>query len=432
VTTRQNLAYCDVRPKIVPADQASVVEVRPNFDGGRFAAGQEFTISHVMTEDTRATPNKPIAWERTLAADGDGVLRIRAFFEGEQEHVLTGLSLRNSIDQGIPFQARVYSLAEDLFSRRPWKGDLHLHSNRSDGQEPPAYVAAACRRIGLDFMAVTDHHRHAPSLEAIAAFADVPHDLKIFPGEEAHPNAVHIINFGGRFCVDELLAKDPAPGEIDAIRRAMPPAPAGVDPAWAAQIRWAFDKVRQAGGLAIFCHPYWSFHNHYSLAEAYIDYIFDTQPFDAYELIGGFRPEEFEANQLQVAKYHDLRAQGRNVPIVGASDSHGCERGDLFGWYYTIAFAPSCELADLTGAIKDGFSVAVEATPGSPPRPHGPFRLVKYALFLLREVLPLHDAVCHEEGLWMHRFLAGRPDAAEELRRAAGRVAACYAKLWPA
>ena len=164
-------------------------------------------------------------------------------------------------------------------------------------------------------MAVTDHHRYAPSLEAITVFAAIPHDLRIYPGEELHPNGVHIVNFGGRFGVDELLNTEETAREVAEIRHAQPPVPPGVDPAWAAQTQWAFDKVREAGGLAIFCHPYWVFGEHYSLAEAYIEYIFATQPFDAFELIGGFMRHETESNLLQVARYHEERARGRTFPI---------------------------------------------------------------------------------------------------------------------
>jgi len=35
------------------------------------------------------------------------------------------------------------------------------------------------------------------------------------------------------------------------------------------------------------------------------------QPFDAFELIGGFHPYELDSNTLQVARYHEERAQGR-------------------------------------------------------------------------------------------------------------------------
>ena len=424
---KRELQYYDIRPKVVPADRESVIEIRPRFDGGRFADGREVEFTHILTEDTRRRANAPVAGTVKAKAQ-DGVLRARCFFEGEQEHVLTGLAAGNSVPHTFPAELRLYSVRDDLLARRPLKGDLHLHSDRSDGMETPAYVAAACRRIGLDFMALTDHHRYGPSLEAREAFAGVAHDLRIFPGEEVHPpdNGIHIVNFGGRSSVNELFGTERFRREAEAIRCTQAPVRPGVDPVWAAVARWTFDRIRDAGGLGIFCHPYWSFHAHYSLAEAFIEHLFDTQPFDAYELLGGFNHTEPEANLLQVARYHDERAAGRTVPIVGASDSHGCERGDLFGWYYTIAFAASDELPDVIAAIRDGYSVAVEAWPAERARPHGPFRLVKYALFLLREVFPLHDELCAGEGSWMHRHIAGDDGAADELARLSGRCAGLY------
>ena len=86
--------------------------------------------------------------------------------------------------------------------------------------------------------------------------------------------------------------------------------------------------------------------------------------------------------------------RGRQIPIVGASDAHGCERGDLFGWYYTMIFSPSTELSDIVDSVKGLYSVAIEAIPNRPPLAHGPMRLAKYALFLMREVMPAHDALC--------------------------------------
>ena len=88
------------------------------------------------------------------------------------------------------------------------------------------------------------------------------------------------------------------------------------------------------------------------------------------------------SNTLQVARYYEERAKSNEIPIVGVSDAHGCETGSLFGWYYTIVFSPTLEHADLVTSIKDLFSVAVEAIPGESVRAYGPFRLVKYALFL--------------------------------------------------
>jgi hypothetical protein len=40
---------------------------------------------------------------------------------------------------------------------RFWRGNLHCHSDRSDGMRPPAEVAAAYREAGYDFLALSDH-----------------------------------------------------------------------------------------------------------------------------------------------------------------------------------------------------------------------------------------------------------------------------------
>lgn len=137
-----------------------------------------------------------------------------------------------------------------------------------------------------------------------------------------------------------------------------------------------------------------------------------------------------ESNILQVARYSEERAHGRTIPIVGASDAHGCERGTLFGWYYTVLFARAPELGDIIGAVKDCRAVAVEALPGQTPRAHGPFRLVKYAQFLLREFFPLHDALCKREGELMLAHIAGDAGAAGQLQKLKGQTATLMAHAW--
>jgi histidinol phosphatase-like PHP family hydrolase len=42
---------------------------------------------------------------------------------------------------------------------RFWRGNLHTHSDRSDGALPPEEVARAYRAAGYDFLAITDHFR---------------------------------------------------------------------------------------------------------------------------------------------------------------------------------------------------------------------------------------------------------------------------------
>lgn len=416
--------YFDITPRIVRADCETAITIAPLFDPGRFSADKEYELSYFPVEEF-AERSGWTPQNRTVLKPANGTFRFVQYFEAEQEHVLL-LEEVLGTERKLIGDFRVYSLKPDLFCRRPYKGDFHLHSAASDGRESPAYVAGACRRIGLDFMAVTDHRKYAPSLEAQRAYADVDIDLRIFPGEEVHPpdNPVHIINFGGSASIQEMFRDEMAYREaVKRLARKLEDLPRGVDPYQYASSAWCFDRIREVGGLGVFCHPYWFTSHRYAPSGALTSWLFEKEPFDAFELIGGFHRAEADSNTLQVARYHEERVKGRTIAIVGASDAHGCERGDLFGWYYTIVFAPSVELGDLITSIKDLYSVAVEALPGETVRAYGPFRMVKYALFLIREVFPQHDELCFEEGRLMLRHIAGDPASAVMLGKLGGRVA---------
>ncbi|MGI6083787.1 MAG: PHP domain-containing protein [Limnochordia bacterium] len=421
--------FYDVFPKIVPVNRPVEINIRGLFEHSRFDQDAEYEVSLFPAEgfvtpagDQRATHLQP-------RVQGD-VLRVPVCCENEQEHVIWIERVSGETRSPVG-EFRIYALDEDLFSRYPFKGDFHIHSDRSDGRESPGYVAGAARRTGLDFMAVTDHHRYRPSLEAAQAFAGTQIDLRIFPGEEVHPpkTKVHIVNFGGRFSVNELFSGEAFQAEVAALADSFIDIPQVYRYQYAACV-WSFEQIRAGGGLGVFCHPYWFTGHRYDVPEALTTLLFERKPFDAYEVIGGFYRHQVESNILQVSRYHEERARGREIPIVGASDAHGCERGELFGWYYTIVFSPSTDLPDLIANIKGLYSVAVEALPESSSRAHGPFRLVKYAQFLLREVLPKHDELCADEGRLMLAYLADDQEAAERLLACKGRVKDYYKQIW--
>ncbi|MDD4743057.1 MAG: hypothetical protein PHN53_00525 [Eubacteriales bacterium] len=365
------------------------------------------------------------------------VFRLQVNCPAEQEYRLRIRSAADGQDLVVA-ELSFYALEDDLFGRRPYKGDLHMHSNRSDGRDSPAHVAAACRRIGFDFMAVTDHRQYDPSIEARDAFRELPVDLAILPGEEIHApsNPVHIVNFGGKSSINAMFQDPSYEAAVDRIRRGLD-LPDGVDPFVYASTFWIFDQIRRVGGLGIFCHPYWLSYSPDQAQAAYISEaltscLLERRPFDALELLGGYHRHEVEANILQVTRYSAELARGLPLPIVGVSDAHGCETGKLFGWYYTVVFARSLDLPDLIGAVKDSFSVAVEALPGETVRVYGPFRLVKLALFLLREVFPEHDRLCAGEGSLMQSWIGEHPhgqatdrqEILARLQQAQGRCAA--------
>ena len=115
----------------------------------------------------------------------DGALRFSYKFEDEQEH---RLEFCRDWDNGKwvihkDFAVSVYSLKPDLFCMRPYRGDLHVHTDMSDGRECPESVVANYRAYGYDFMIISDHYRMYPSKEAVAYYKDIPTGIHVYPGE---------------------------------------------------------------------------------------------------------------------------------------------------------------------------------------------------------------------------------------------------------
>ncbi len=426
--------YFDVLPRIVPADQESVIEIVPLFDHVRFREDCTYELTYAPMEAPPQRGGWAPGTKMPITAE-NGRVRIKTLFEGEQEHMFIIEETCGDKKRSVNF--RVYSLAPDLYALRPYKGDFHMHSNRSDGVESPPYVAGACRRAGLDFMALSDHRFYDGSIEARDAFAGLPIDLRIYPGEEVHTpdNPIHILSFGANAGITELYRDDETAyrAEVAALMESLPPTPPAVNRFHYAACVWASARIRERDGLSMLCHPYWITGNRHNVEEPLLDYFFETEVFDALELISGFGWESLHArdvNALQVARYQEERAKGRRIAICGISDTHGIERSDAFGRYFTVCFAPSPEVADLITAIKDLRSVAVEAPAGTLPRAYGPFRLVKYTMYLLREVFPQHDELCFEEGRLMIQYAAGDDAAVARLRVLQGQTGRLYDRYW--
>ena len=426
MSSKAEIRYFSITPKIVQAGTVARIRIIPLFEHVRLKSATNYEIHYTPMEDIGGfrsfETRQEIKWQQI-----DGSIEVIQQFDGEQEHSILVEEVTPDARVRIG-DFRIYSIVKDLFERRPFKGDLHIHSNRSDGRESPGYVAASCRRIGLDFMALTDHEQYEPSIESQHAFEDLDIDLRIFRGEEVHPpdNPIHIVNFGGSESINRMFSEPSYRTDVQRIESSLEKVQGKLDRYFYASSIWCFDKIREHGGLGIFCHPYWIHQERYHIPGSLADRIFADQPYDAYELIGGYELGEVESNILQVLRYQEETAKGRRIPIVGVSDAHGCDSGDLFGWYYTIVFAKSLDLSDLVTSIKELNSVAVEDLPGSTARAHGPMRLAKYAQFLLREVFPDHDRLCRDEGEAMVRFLAGDESSRRAITEQKGCVSEYY------
>ncbi len=424
----KELLYFEVSPKIVAAGRKAKIRIRPMHGHSAFRPDMSYEVFHFPCQERRL----PKENSRLRSEIRKGVMEVEAVFRGEQEHVILVESVKDG-KRATVGDFRLYSLEKDLFGLRPYKGDFHIHSCHSDGVESPAYVAASSRKIGLDFMAVTDHRKMPPSVEAINTFKELDLDMALFQGEEVHPpgNSVHMINYGGRTSINSLFSDEARyVAEVEKTLRRLKLNPESPDDRDFASCVWCFDMIRKAGGLGIFCHPYWFCSNCYDVSESMTTRILDARPFDALELIGGYHKHEMFSNLLMATRYYEELAKGRKIPVVGASDAHGCETGELFGWYYTVVLSKSNSLDDVIPAIKSLNSVAIQAVQGESMHAYGSFRLVKYVCFLLKEYFPVHDGICRQEGELMLRYAAGDGKAAKILSHLKGGVQNLMDRYW--
>ena len=412
----KNDYYYRVSPRVVLTGRETKIDIRSLDYSTRFEEGGQYRIRVLpMTSDIYSA-SKPPVFETTVVCQG-GLLSFTHAFVGEQEHYIY---VSKEGDGNTFLKTSVYSLNEDLFGRRPYLGDFHSHTCFSDGKESPEFVAAFYRQAGYDFVSITDHSFMGPSLRAIEFYRDIPLDFLLFPGEEIHPphDHVHIVHFGGAFSVNELCGKPEWTEEVNARAASFTDLPQGVDPIVHASCLQVIDKIHEAGGMAIFCHPFWLAHVHHVTNEFTELYLREGYA-DAFELIGGQSNHE---NMMQVAFYQDLLADGCRIPVVGNSDSHGTVERIYFDGAKSIIFALGSTKDDFIEAVRNQYSVAMDEYTGQEPRFYSSYRMVSYAMFLYENYFPLHRELCYEEGRLMRDMVAGDESAAELLSRLAGRT----------
>ena len=446
---KQTLYDYDVFPLVFPAGEPTEITVRPLGAHAAFPADVRVTLHRL---DAGSPRHEFSAWNKTEFASPlceDGRLRFTFTAEAECEYFIriwTG-------DRRIA-QLSVYAVGADLADRIPLKGDLHMHTCRSDGREDPGIVCANYRMRGYDFCVITDHHRYYPSLEAMADYAGAKCPLNILPGEEVHLRGtdVHIVNAGGTFSVNGLFPWSPnfteTDGALDKRRldeTVTPPAvlteeqyeeelkaieaeytdcPADVNLRWFSVCVFALRKIREGGGLGIYAHPYW-IADMWHVPEALNRYMLEKHPFDAFEVLGG--ENYYEQNGFQTAVYYDEYRAGRIHAVVGSTDTHGStEHNRNADICSTIVFAHKNERSDIVDSIKNRYSVAVDSI-SKEYRLVGEFRFQKYASFLMENYFPIHDRAAQVDGEIMRRYFLG-DESAETLSSFADRAEAFIRK----
>jgi hypothetical protein len=414
---------------VFPVGEPTEITVRPLGDHAKFSDDSRVTVHRLDSGSPRFPFNawNAAAFDAPLCSDGCLRFTVTADAEGEY-------SVRLYKGENRFAKLSVYAVGEDLARRIPLKGDLHMHTCRSDGSEDPGIVCANYRARGYDFCVVTDHRRYYPSLEAIRDYGGAKCPLTILPGEEVHLDGtdVHIVNAGGTFSVNGLFASSanyaetggsldgrrldgsvtPPPivtperyeEELDRIEARYPDCPENVEKRSFAVCVWAFERIREAGGLGIFAHPYW-IADMWHVPEPLTYYMMEKHPFDAFEVLGG--ENYFEQNGFQTALYYEEYRAGRIHPIVGSTDTHGStEHNRNADICSTIVFAEKNERTSILDAVRERYSVAVD-TISKEYRLVGEFRLQKYASFLVENYFPVHDRAARLDGEIMRRYYLG-------------------------
>jgi hypothetical protein len=218
---------------------------------------------------------------------------------------------------------------------RGWyRGDCHVHSDRSYGAElTPPQVAASAREAGLDFIATTEHN----TSDGHGAWGPLAgDDLLVILGQEVATETGHWLALG----ID--------PGQVIEWRYGIRD---GV-------VYSYLDQVHQAGGLCVAAHP----HAPYPTGT----FMYPYHAFDAVEVWNGLwssdRPWNAD-NQAALAEWGrslaaDIHAGGWR-PAMGNSDTH--LQGQI-GLPHTVVLADELSTDAILAGIRAGRSWIAESS----------------------------------------------------------------------
>ena len=405
-----------VYPSIVKADVTTTILIHPLGENTRFLPEVTYTVE-IRGVETFCTDyaNLPVTYYQ-VAPNVNGDLEITHHFCGEQRHAITlkrptedleatpypAITHRKKRHENTDALLQVYSLNEDLYGMRCFKGEVHCHTFESDGIQDVCHTVGNYRTAGYDFMAITDHYITMSAEKAKKLFDNAPVDMTLLLGEECHvpTEQIHAVHIGGHESVNAYFRNHPeeAEQEMLAIEATLnvPPHINRRDYAWRV---WIAQKAQEFGGVSILAHPHWIWFETYFMASAITQQLLSDGIYDALDIT------DQEADTT-VALWAEMQAQGCRIPVVGCTDSHYTDANNPHRparGGYTLVLAPDRNPESLLAAIREGRSMAVNAV-GDPQRVQGPYRMVKFGRFLLDNFYPIYMRLCHNQGVIMSEY----------------------------
>jgi len=206
------------------------------------------------------------------------------------------------------------------------KGDLHTHTNASDGVFSRDELVQHAHQSGLDYLAITDHNQ-MPSGEVLLQYPEIT----LIRGMEWTHFRGHA-NFLG---ADESYQEPFFANTLE-------------------QVRARFESAHAHHALIVINHPRDGVNP--------FEFDLDQLPFDCLEIWKGLI---LEYNPIAIAWWQSMLEAGKKVPICGGSDYHEDAINRFPGGPTTFVYAMSNSPADILSALKQGHAFVTYA-------PYGP------------------------------------------------------------
>ncbi|MGN1408955.1 MAG: PHP domain-containing protein [Eubacteriales bacterium] len=196
-----------------------------------------------------------------------------------------------------------------------YKGNLHMHTSRSDGALSPEEAVEKYRAAGYDFLAVTDHWKLSENgcVNGVTLLSGCEFDF----GSDPREGVYHVVGVG--FASDPGITRGDTPAE-------------------------AIEKIHRAGGVADIAHPAWSMNTLEQLKNASAaDYT------EIYNSVSDF-PRNCRAYSGNIVDI--CAANGLDFKLAAVDDTHWY--GTEFAKSFIYLSADECTPEAIINAVRNG------------------------------------------------------------------------------
>ncbi len=200
---------------------------------------------------------------------------------------------------------------------RWYRGNLHVHTTKSDGRMSPEEMVDWHIAHGYDFLSLTEHRfrlESAPySREGLLLIPGIELD-----GRDPTSGIYHLVGLG----VENSIRHNPG---------------------WSFQA--AIDAIRAAGGLAVLAHPYWS-------GQTSTD-LLTVEGAWGIEVFNGVCQKE-RGKGLSTVHWDELLAAGKRLWGLAVDDAHGHPPDGDLGWGWVMVKAEELSQEAILKALEAG------------------------------------------------------------------------------